>query len=35
MRCSFIEQCLAADLSVRNEVMQQVSASCRGVCKDA
>ncbi len=33
MRCNTFKQCLAADLRIRNVVMQQVSASCRGVCK--
>ena len=34
MRCNTYKQCLAADLRVCNEVLQQVSAFCREVCKD-
>ena len=34
MCCNTLEQCIAAELRVRNKVMQQVSVSCREVCKD-
>jgi hypothetical protein len=33
MRCNTFEQCIAEDLRVCNQAMQQVSASYREVCE--